>query len=112
MALTIPSKSTKKLSLLVDAIRILAWQEFKATHKEALKDLEYGGYAVFDAEWKEEALHKLSYLELCNFVQNELEYSLNEILNSRSEYYANKRKGASYDSSSPKNPYANEQLEF
>lgn len=111
MALTIPSKSIKKLTLLVDAVRILAWQEFKTTNKEALKDLEYGGYVVFQVEWEQEALHKFTYLELCNYVQNELEYSLNEILNLRSEYYANKRKGSGY-SDSKKNSYANEELEF
>lgn len=111
MALTIPSKSTKKLSLLVDSVRVLAWQEFKAANKEALKDLEYGGYAVFEVEWEKEALHNFTYLELCNYIQNDLEYRLNEILNLRSEYYANKRKGSNY-SESKKNPYANEKLEF
>ena len=47
MTINFPSKTEKKTSLLIDALRIMAWEEYKATNKDELKDLEYGGYQVF-----------------------------------------------------------------
>jgi hypothetical protein len=42
MAIVFMSKTAKKRSLLLDALRILAWEEYKSTNKETLKDLQYG----------------------------------------------------------------------
>lgn len=89
MAIVFQSKTAKKRSLLLDALRILAWEEYKSTNKEALKDLQYGGYAVFDAEWKEEKLHDMTYEELLAFAKS-LEFTEVELLSIRSTYYAKK----------------------
>ncbi|MEG3899026.1 MULTISPECIES: hypothetical protein [unclassified Microcoleus] len=87
------SKTAKKRSLLIDALRILAWEEYKATNKEELKNLEYGGYAIFDAEWKVEDIHDKTYEELLAFAKS-LEFSEAELLGIRSKYYANKTTAA------------------
>ncbi|MEG4518867.1 hypothetical protein QUB11_28485 [Microcoleus sp. B6-A1] len=89
MAITFLSKTAKKRSLLIDALRILAWEEYKATNKEALKNLEYGGYAVFDKEWQAEDIHDKGYEDLLAFAKN-LEFSEAELLGIRSSYYAKK----------------------
>ena len=91
MAISFPSKDQKALTLLVDALRVVAWQEYKATNKEELKDLEYAGYSVFDAEWKEHEIHGMKYLQLTQMVQD-MGYTVNEMLNLRSQYYASKVK--------------------
>ncbi|MEG4424980.1 MULTISPECIES: hypothetical protein [unclassified Microcoleus] len=89
MAIVFMSKTAKKRSLLLDALRILAWEEYKSTNKESLKDLQYGGYAVFDAEWKDEKLHDMTYEELIAFAKS-LEFTEVELLSIRSTYYAKK----------------------
>lgn len=117
MAINFPTKSAKKLSILVDALRIMAWEEYKATNKDALKDLEYGGYQVFAEEWKLEEIHKFTYLELVDFCKA-IEYTPIELLNYRSEYYAKKKSNSSKypansDKSEPKSEaYANEEMAF
>ena len=88
MAINFPSKTEKKTSLLIDALRIMAWEEYKATNKDDLKDLEYGGYQVFAAEWKDEELHNFTYSELVDFCKA-IEYTPIELMNYRSEYYSN-----------------------
>ena len=93
MAITFLSKTAKKRSLLIDSLRILAWEEYKATNKEELKNLEYGGYAVFDQEWKQEDIHDKTYEELLAFTKS-LEFSEPELLGIRSKYYANKTTAA------------------
>ena len=90
MAINFPSKDQKALTLLVDALRVVAWQEYKSTNKEELKDLEYGGYSVFEAEWKQHEIHKMKYLQVTQMVQD-MGYTVNEMLNLRSQYYASKR---------------------
>ncbi|MEG4533031.1 hypothetical protein [Microcoleus sp. D2_18a_D3] len=93
MAITFVSKTSKKRSLLIDALRILAWEEYKSTNKEALKNLEYGGYAVFDKEWQAEDIHNKGYEDLLAFAKS-LEFSEAELLSIRSKYYAKKTNGA------------------
>jgi len=39
LKISIPSKTGKKRSLLIDALRILAWKNFRSEYKEELKDL-------------------------------------------------------------------------
>ncbi|MEG5043570.1 hypothetical protein [Microcoleus sp. B4-C1] len=89
MAITFVSKTDKKRSLLIDALRILAWEEYRATNKESLKNLEYGGYEVFEAEWKIHEIHQYTYPELVTFAKS-LEFAENELLNLRSIYYEKK----------------------
>ncbi|MEG3840473.1 hypothetical protein [Microcoleus sp. herbarium14] len=116
MAINFPSKSQKKTSLLVDALRIMAWEEYKAVNKDELAGLEYGGYQVFAEEWKLEEIHNFTYLELVDFCKG-IEYTPIELLNYRSEYYAKKKpnssKYASNGKSEPKSDaYANEEMVF
>jgi hypothetical protein len=114
MAIKFPSKSEKKISLLVDALRIMAWEEYKATNKNDLKDLEYGGYQVFAEEWKAEEIHEFTYLELVDFCKA-IEYTPIELLNYRSEYYAKKSANSSKYATNGKSKseaYADEQMEF
>jgi len=89
MKITFLTRTGKKRSILVDALRILAWEQFRSEYKEELKDLEYGGYAVFDSLWKEESLHNLSYSELIDYAK-ELEFSEAQLINLRNNYYAKK----------------------
>ena len=111
MTIKFPSKSQKKTSLLVDALRVMAWEDYRVSNKDALKDLEYGGYQLFAEEWKKEAVHDFSCTELVEFVQG-LEYSINELLNYRSEYYAKKASYSKSDFSSKSDNYADEQTDF
>jgi len=76
----------------------LAWEQFRSEYKEELKDLEYGGYAVFDSLWKEESLHNLSYPELIDYAK-ELEFSEAQSINLRNNYYA--KKGSAPKASRP-----------
>lgn len=94
MAITFLSKTAKKRSLLIDAFRILAWEEYKSTNKEALKNLQYGGYAVFDKEWQAEEIHNKGYEDLLAFAKS-LEFTEAELLSIRSKYYAKKTNTAS-----------------
>ena len=115
MTINFPSKSEKKTSLLVDALRIMAWEEYKSSNKDDLKDLEYGGYQVFAAEWENEELHNFTYSELVDFCKA-IEYTPIELLNYRSEYYAKKNaKSSKYPTngkSESKPDYADEQMAF
>ncbi|MEG4587233.1 hypothetical protein QUA54_18735 [Microcoleus sp. MOSTC5] len=89
MTITFLSKTAKKRSLLLDALRILAWEEYRAVNKESLKDLSYGGYEVFEAEWKVHEIHQYTYAEIVAFAES-LEFAENELLSLRSNYYAKK----------------------
>ncbi|MEG4503853.1 hypothetical protein QUA81_13405 [Microcoleus sp. F6_B4] len=89
MAIVFPSKTGKKRSLLIDALRILAWEEFRAVNKEEYKDLQFRGYEVFEKEWAEHEIHSFSYAEVVALAKS-LEFSENELLNLRSNYYAKK----------------------
>ena len=117
MTINFPTKSEKKTSLLIDALRIMAWEEYKATNKDDLKDLEYGGYQVFAAEWKDEELHNFTYSELVDFCKA-IEYTPIELMNYRSEYYAKKNANSSKyptngnGNGNGKSNYANEEVAF
>lgn len=100
MTITFPSKTGKKRSLLIDAFRILGWEEFRATHKEELKGLEYGGYGVFEVEWKVHEIHNMTYVEVVALAK-ELEFHEKDLLNLRSNYYAKKNAMAANKSQAP-----------
>ena len=91
MSLNIPSRTGKKLSVLVDAFRILAWESFRSEYKEDLKDLEYGGYGVFDELWKQHEIHNFSYEEVIAYAKG-LEFTEAQLVNLRNNYYAKKAK--------------------
>ena len=91
MSLNIPSRTGKKLSVLVDAFRILAWESFRSEYKEELKDLAYGGYGVFDELWKQHEIHNFSYEEVIAYAKG-LEFTEAQLVNLRNNYYAKKAK--------------------
>jgi len=91
MSLNIPSRTGKKLSVLVDAFRILAWESFRSEYKEELKDLAYGGYGVFEELWKQHEIHNFSYEEVIAYAKG-LEFSEPQLVNLRNNYYAKKAK--------------------
>lgn len=93
MAINIPSKTGKKRSLLLDALRILAWEDYRSVNKEEikLKKLKFGGYEMFEEEWKADDIHNITYLELLDFIKG-LEFTEGELVNMRANYYAKKAK--------------------
>jgi len=77
-------------SILVDALRFLAWQEYKTANKEALKDLEDGGYGLFAKAWnEEEEILKFDYEKLQDFVTG-LDDNNAELSALRADYHAKK----------------------
>jgi hypothetical protein len=93
MAIVFPHKIDKKKSILVDALRIIAWEEYRSTNKAKLKDLEYGGYEIFADEWKSDEIHNFTFENLLAFIE-ELGWTINELLNYRINYYIQKRQRA------------------
>lgn len=82
MAINIPSKTEKQRSQLLDALRILAWQQYRIENKvSGLED-----YKSFSSEWDEEEIHNSSYKELQKLIKS-LEYTEMDLLQIRSEYY-------------------------
>ncbi|MEH2212919.1 hypothetical protein [Nostoc sp.] len=86
MAINILSKSVKRLSQLKDAIRILAWEQYKIENKE-VKGLE--GYQLFAEEWQAHEIHDMSQAEFDKFIAG-LGYTEADLVAERSRYY-NKR---------------------
>jgi hypothetical protein len=101
--IAIPSKSGRAASQLRDALRILSWTNYKSEQKEFVgKDKEYPSnfelYQTFDDEWQKHTVHQMELEELSKFIQEELEYTLKELNEIRSEYYEGRkqfRKGGS-----------------
>lgn len=87
--INIPSKSDKRLRALIDALRILAWSDYKGSNQkpESLTNLEF--YNVFNEEWKVYEIHSYS-LEKVLALIDELEYSEEELLEIRNEHWAKK----------------------
>ncbi|MBD2499868.1 hypothetical protein [Anabaena azotica] len=86
MPIRIVSKSDKKLSQLKDAIRILAWEQYKIDNKKA-KGLE--GYELFNEEWKDHEIHNMDQNEFNNFIKD-LGYTEADLVAERSRYYQNR----------------------
>lgn len=91
MAIRIPSKNEKLLAQMRDALRILAWQSYKADNDAT--GLE--AYAVFNEEWQADEIQKLDIIGLKKYVA-QLGYTLVELSAIRKEYYA-MRNGKSFD---------------
>ena len=87
--ITIPSKSDKQLSVLVDALRLLAWQQFKLENKEQVngKDAAFKAYKEqFAPEWEEHELNKMDLAGIQKFI-SKLGYTEEELLEKRSAHY-------------------------
>lgn len=91
MQINIPSVTAKKASLIRDAIRIIAWEQFKLDYKQELRDsqLPFGGYELFSEAWQQTDFINMNLEELIKFIEG-LGYTANSILNYRSQHYANK----------------------
>ncbi|MEG4424981.1 MULTISPECIES: hypothetical protein [unclassified Microcoleus] len=88
MAINILTKSEKEASNLRDAIRILAWSQFKAENDTDLKGLDL--YDVFKRDWEGYKIHTMLLPEIHTFV-SDLGYTPDELMQIRTEYYANKK---------------------
>ncbi|MEG4518866.1 hypothetical protein [Microcoleus sp. AT9b-C5] len=88
MAINILTKSEKEAANLRDAFRILAWSQFKAENDTDLKGLDL--YELFKVEWLEYKIHSMLLPEILDFIK-QFGYSPEELLQIRSEYYANKK---------------------
>ena len=94
--IAIPTKSGRAASQLRDALRILCWINYKSEKKEFVgKGKEFPSnfelYQAFDDEWKTHTVHKMELAELSKFIQEELEYTLEELNKIRSEYYEGRK---------------------
>lgn len=89
MTISIPNRNDKVRSRLIDAFRILAWQEYKMENKEsALKGLELY-QKEFQPEWDKHEIHKMSLTELNKFCK-EYGYSEQDLISVRGEFYRNR----------------------
>lgn len=88
MAISIPNRNDKLASQIRDAIRILAWQEYKADNKSELKGLDL--YEVFKEEWESHKIHKMNLNQLQKFIAD-FGYTQADLVHIRGEYYRNKQ---------------------
>lgn len=90
--IAIPTKSEKECSLLVDGLRILAWQAYKAEYKPAEGQKKLEGlklYEVFSKEWENHEIHKMDLPKVQKLIKS-LGYSEDEIKEIRQDYYSRK----------------------
>ncbi|MEG4533029.1 hypothetical protein [Microcoleus sp. D2_18a_D3] len=88
MAIHILTKAEKEASNLRDAVRIMAWSQYKADNDTDLKGLDL--YELFKIDWDQYEIHKMLLPEIRTFV-SKLGYTPDELMQIRSEYYANKK---------------------
>lgn len=112
MALNIPSFSEKRASQLRDAVRILAWDNYKREHQIKGKDNGYKAYEVFTVEWKKHEIHDLDYDGVVEFAQD-LGYEIKDLLAVRSDHYVrrNEMNGTAKKPELAGNP-ANDRYDF
>jgi len=89
LKISIPSKENKQASQLRDALRVIAWQQFKVEYEGELKGLELY-QDVFQPEWDKHEVHSMNHQQLMEFIKS-LGYTVSEVLNIRNKYYANGR---------------------
>jgi hypothetical protein len=80
------NKDDKQRSLIIDAFRVIGWQEFKSEYK--LSGLE--GYQEFHEVWCIHEIHQMSLNEL-QVMYSGLGYSLSDLVKIRNDYYAARR---------------------
>jgi hypothetical protein len=85
----VQSAEKQRLTLL-DAIRIMAWEQHKLDNPDYERGLE--GYAKeFGDEWKVNPIHDKSLEELLEFIRNDLGFTTDELLEIRTEHYSEKK---------------------
>ncbi len=87
MAISIPNRNDKRASQIRDAIRILAWQEYKNANETELKGLDL--YELFKEEWLAHEIQKMNINKLQKFI-TDLGYSETDLSGIRRDYYQNK----------------------
>ena len=85
--INIPSKSDKQRTLILDAFRVLAWQQYKQENE--VSGLE--GYELFESEWKQHEVHQHDLTQLTQLA-TQLGYSLQNLTQIRQEYYEAKNR--------------------
>lgn len=80
--LNIPTKTDKEKSILIDAIRILAWSQYKIDNN--VSGLQ--AYSAFEEEWNKHEIHNYDQKKLNQFIKS-LGYTPEDLLSERSKYY-------------------------
>ena len=106
--INIPSKENKQASQLRDALRVIAWQQFKIEYEGETKGLKLYK-EVFEPEWIQHEIHTMNFQQLMELIKS-LGYSVSEVLNIRNKYYADGRNGNRNDR--PQNQQRNTESEF
>ncbi|MFB2891959.1 hypothetical protein ACE1CI_03330 [Aerosakkonemataceae cyanobacterium BLCC-F50] len=89
ITISIPTKENKQASQLRDALRIIAWTQFKVEHKGDVKGLKLY-QKVFEPEWLKHEVQNMNFQQLMEYIKS-LGYEVHEVLNLRNNYYANGR---------------------
>lgn len=89
ITISIPTKENKQASQLRDALRIIAWQQFKVDYSGKLKGLKLY-QDVFEPEWLKHEVQNMNFQQLMEYITS-LGYTVSEVLNLRNKYYANGR---------------------
>lgn len=89
ITISIPTKENKQASQLRDALRIIAWQQFKVDYLGKLKGLKLY-QDVFEPEWLKHEVQNMNFQQLMEYITS-LGYTVSEVLNLRNKYYANGR---------------------
>jgi hypothetical protein len=84
--ITFISRTKKETSTIIDAFRIISWQQFKSEYK--VKGLE--GYQEFYEAWTVHEIHQMSLNELKE-LYSDLGYSLSDLVKIRNDYYKYRR---------------------
>jgi hypothetical protein len=84
--ITFVSKKKKEISVIIDAFRIISWQEFKSEYK--VKGLE--GYQEFFEAWSVHEIHQIGLNELQK-LYSDLGYSFSDLVKIRNDYYSSRR---------------------
>ncbi|MFM6603865.1 MAG: hypothetical protein ACKPKQ_22955 [Dolichospermum sp.] len=86
MTIRLVKKDDKFKSMVIDAFRILAWEQFKAEYK--VRKLE--GYQAFYEIWITHEIHSMTYPQLQELYTS-LDYSLGDLAKIRNDYYSKRR---------------------
>lgn len=87
MTIRLVSKNDKFKSIIIDAFRILSWEQFRSEYK--VTGLE--GYEKFYELWVNHEVHEMSYIGLQKLYTS-LDYTMSDLVKIRNDYYAKRRK--------------------
>jgi hypothetical protein len=93
MTIRFPRKEDKRKGQLLNALRIMAWETYKADHKDYKPenpDDKFELYGKFKSEWELEDIHTKTTEQILEFI-TDLGYSEAELMRIKNDYY-NKQK--------------------